>query len=164
MVVDLPLDKYRRVLDSDEATLKCTDGLKPLEEIIGQDRALRALKFGIDIKDQGFNVYVSGIPGTGRRTATMDFLKELSKGKPKANDWCYVNNFDNPYEPIAIMLPAGKGNEFAEHFPRCSKAMIMPTGRMPLSNPSSSRKQSCLPNSMPVRRRRVSSFRAAPWV
>lgn len=114
MAEPLSIDKYRNVCDPTKIALKCTDEIKPLEGIIGQDRALRAMKFGIEIKDLGFNVYVSGIPGTGRRTAVMDFLNRLSKTKPKASDWCYVNNFDNQYEPKAIRMPAGKGNEFSD--------------------------------------------------
>jgi lon-related putative ATP-dependent protease len=114
MVEPISTDKYRNVCDPEKIALKCTNEVKPLDGIIGQDRALRALKFGIEIKDPGFNVYVSGIPGTGKRTAIMSFLNSLSKEKPKASDWCYVNNFGNQYEPKAIRLPAGKGTEFSD--------------------------------------------------
>jgi lon-related putative ATP-dependent protease len=115
-VVDaLPLDKYRRVSDPDKLECDSTSELKPLEEIVGQERALKALKFGLEIKDPGFNVYVAGMPGTGRRTTVGSFLDELAKTKPKADDWIYVNNFDSKeYEPNAIRLPAGMANQFKD--------------------------------------------------
>src|SRR5512136_1965439 len=91
-----------------------TKDLVPLSEIIGQERAVRALKFGLGIKDHGFNVYVAGYPGTGRKTAVKNFVEAQAKTQPVPPDWCYVNNFGNQYEPKAIRLPAGKGKEFRE--------------------------------------------------
>ena len=89
-----------------------TKDLKPLVEIVGQERAVRALKFGLGIKNYGFNIYVSGYPGTGRKTAVKSFVDETAKTQPAPPDWCYVNNFGNQYEPKAIRLPAGKGKDF----------------------------------------------------
>ena len=91
-----------------------TKDLVPLGEIIGQERAVRALKFGLGIKNHGFNVYVAGYPGTGRKTAVKNFVEAQAKQQPVPSDWCYVNNFGNQYEPKAIMLPPGKGKEFRE--------------------------------------------------
>jgi lon-related putative ATP-dependent protease len=89
-----------------------TAELKPLEGIIGQERAVRALKFGLDIKEQGFNIYVAGIPGTGRTSAVKDFIEEIAKTEQVPSDWCYLNNFHNAYEPKAIRFPPGKAKEF----------------------------------------------------
>ncbi len=91
-----------------------TKDLKPLSEIIGQERAVRSLKFGLGIKNHGFNIYVAGYPGTGRKTAIKSFVEQLAQKQPVPPDWCYVNNFANQYEPKAIKLPAGKGKEFQE--------------------------------------------------
>jgi lon-related putative ATP-dependent protease len=91
-----------------------TQDLKPLLKIIGQKRAVRALKFGLGIKDHGFNIYVAGYPGTGRKTAVKNFVEEIAKAEPVPPDWCYVNNFNNQYEPSAIKLESGKGKEFKE--------------------------------------------------
>jgi lon-related putative ATP-dependent protease len=88
-----------------------TEELAPLTEIIGQERAVRALQFGLRIKDKGFNVYVSGPPGTGRKTAIINFLKDLAKDRPVPPDWCYVNDFHDPSAPNAIKLRAGTGIE-----------------------------------------------------
>jgi len=89
-----------------------TKELSPLEQIIGQERAVKALKFGLDIKERGFNIYVAGLPGSGRTTAVKDFLEEVAKDKPIPPDWCYVENFSDPFTPRAIKLPPGKGKEF----------------------------------------------------
>jgi len=89
-----------------------TEDLAPLEGIIGQERAVRALKFGLDIKEQGFNIYVAGYAGTGRTTAVKDFLVELAKTRPVPDDWCYVHNFANSYEPKALRLPPGQAKVF----------------------------------------------------
>jgi lon-related putative ATP-dependent protease len=94
--------------------LECrTSGeLAPLEGIIGQDRALRALNLGLGIGEKGFNVYVAGPPGTGKTTAVRNFLEAIAKDRPTPPDWCYVNNFHNSYEPLCIQLPTGRAKTF----------------------------------------------------
>ncbi|MCG7844478.1 MAG: AAA family ATPase, partial [Methanomassiliicoccales archaeon] len=109
MIKPLALKDYRALYDPDKVDCTSTEALEPTDEIIGQERAQKALHFGLEILEKGFNIYVAGIPGTGRRTAVSNFLYELASKKPKADDWIYVNNFANPYEPLAIRLPPGKG-------------------------------------------------------
>ena len=110
MIKALPLEEYRASYMPEQVDCPTTETLKPTDEIIGQDRAQKALRFGLEIQEKGFNIYVAGMPGTGRRTAVKKFLDELAKTKPKADDWIYVNNFANPYEPNAIRLPPGMGS------------------------------------------------------
>ncbi|MBM3292751.1 ATP-dependent protease, partial [Candidatus Bathyarchaeota archaeon] len=93
---------------------KSSADLTPLQQIIGQDRALKALQFGLKIKDGGFNIYVSGMAGTGRKTAIINFLGEKAKEMPTPPDWCYVNNFKDPNQPNALKLPAGNGRKFRD--------------------------------------------------
>jgi len=112
MVNELPPESLRKECDPNVMRCKTTQELVPLSEIIGQERAVRALKFGLGIRDQGFNIYVAGYPGTGRKTAVKNFVEEIARVEPVPPDWCYVNNFANQYEPKAIQLPAGKGKEF----------------------------------------------------
>ena len=107
MIQALPKEQYRAVYPPDQVGCSDTRELQPTDEIIGQDRAQKALRFGLEIQEKGFNIYVAGMPGTGRRTAVKKFLDELAKTKPKVDDWVYVNNFSNPYEPLAIRLPSG---------------------------------------------------------
>ncbi len=112
MIEELPAERLRRVCDPMVMSCASTEELTPLEEIIGQDRAVKALHFGLDIERPGFNVYAAGYPGTGRTTAVTDFLEEVAKAKPTPSDWCYVNNFQNEYEPRAISFPPGTGKAF----------------------------------------------------
>ncbi len=112
MISELPSEKLRKECPQTSVSCKSTQDFAPLQEIIGQERAVRALKFGLGIKDRGFNLYVSGLPGTGRKTAVKNFLEEIARAKPAPFDWCYVNNFSNEYEPKALKLPSGKGKEF----------------------------------------------------
>ena len=112
MIKPLPLKDYRAVYDPAKVDCTSTETLEPIEEIIGQERAQKALHFGLEIQEKGFNVYVAGMPGTGRRTAVKNFLYELASTKPKADDWVYANNFANPYEPLAIRLPPGMSIQF----------------------------------------------------
>ena len=94
----------------DPEVLGCTSSrdVAPLQTIIGQVKALKALQFGLDIKEKGFNIYVSGLPGTGKKTAVRRYLEEITRDKPTPSDWCYVNNFQDNYRPRAISLPAGR--------------------------------------------------------
>jgi lon-related putative ATP-dependent protease len=115
MVNELPPESLRKECDPNIMRCKTTQELVPLSEIIGQERAVRALKFGLGIRDQGFNIYVAGFPGTGRKTAVKNFVEEIARVEPVPPDWCYVNNFANQYEPKAIRLPAGKGKGFRDN-------------------------------------------------
>jgi lon-related putative ATP-dependent protease len=104
----------------DPALFHCnsTDELKPIDGIIGQDRALSALKFGLNIIKPGFNIFVSGLAGTGRTTAIKSFLEALAAKKETPSDWCYVHNFRDSYCPKALEVPAGKGEALRKDMER----------------------------------------------
>ncbi|MHA1839616.1 MAG: Lon protease family protein [Candidatus Ranarchaeia archaeon] len=108
----LSVDQVRR--KASEASIQCktTEELSPLEQIIGQERAVRALEFGLGIQEVGYNMYVAGMPGTGRKTAVKGYLEDIAKTMPVPSDWVYVYNFADPYKPNAIRLPAGRGRIF----------------------------------------------------
>ncbi len=114
MINKLPVEKLRNTCNADFLHCESTADLKPRTEIIGQERAVRALKFGLGIKNHGFNMYVAGYPGTGRKTAVKSFVEAQAKKQPVPSDWCYVNNFGNQYEPKAIELEPGRGKGFKE--------------------------------------------------
>jgi len=105
MVVELTYKEARGTFTEPVLKCKSTAELTPLTEIIGQDRAVRALNFGLKIQDKGFNIYIAGVPGTGRETAVVNFLSEIAKTRPVPPDWCYVYNFKDPNR---------KGAEFAK--------------------------------------------------
>ena len=111
MLSELPFEKVRKICESSGMLCKTSEELSLLEGIIGQERAVKALKFGLEIKQSGFNIYAAGLPGTGKKTVVTDFLEEIAEGKPVPSDLCYVNNFRNSYEPRGLRLPSGRGKE-----------------------------------------------------
>ncbi|WP_297690994.1 Lon protease family protein [uncultured Eudoraea sp.] len=85
---------------------------EPPKLLIGQERALRSLEFGIGNKRGGFNIFVSGYPGSGKLKAVNHFLEEKAKLEVTPDDWCYVNNFQNSFYPKKLKLPNGGGQTF----------------------------------------------------
>lgn len=112
MTKELSSDMVRRVFDKNKLKCKSSKDVSPLEDIVGQDRALKALKFGLEIQEKGFNIFVAGFPGTGKMTAVKSFLDKLAEDQRVPLDWCYVNNFQEQYEPMVISLKAGQGRVF----------------------------------------------------
>ncbi len=86
-----------------------TEALESPEAFLGQKRALRALSFGADAGSPGFNVFVSGMNGTGRTSMTENFLQELAAVREAPEDYCYVYNFEEESRPRQLGLPAGMG-------------------------------------------------------
>ncbi len=86
--------------------------VQPFRGVIGQEGARDALAFGVAMARPGYNIFVSGEPGTGRLSLARDYLEEAAKAQATPADWLYLNNFAEPREPIALSLPAGKGKEF----------------------------------------------------
>lgn len=78
----------------------------------GQSRAEEAVRFAIDIRRPGYNLFVLGEPGSGRHFAVRRLLEERAAHEPAPGDWCYVNNFDEPQTPRALRMPAGRGAQF----------------------------------------------------
>lgn len=107
-------DALRRSVDPKEFQFETTADVQPLSGIIGQDRAVRALQFGLGIDEEGFNVFVSGPAGTGKNTAIRTFIEAYAKSQPTPWDWCYVYNFKDSYRPKALSLPPGQGRRFRE--------------------------------------------------
>ncbi len=112
-MTEVPISELRPVCDPEKFSFETTADLEPYIGLIGQDRAIEAIKFGLSIESRGFNICVSGEPGTGRTTAIREYLETFARGKPPSNEFCYVNNFNEPHEPRAIELPPGKGRAFA---------------------------------------------------
>lgn len=91
-----------------------TEEIEPEEEIITQKRAEKSLDFGLGVKSEGFNLFVSGPSGTGRNTAVLKKLNEIAKKEEKPDDICYLYNFNKPDEPKVVTLPTGKGGKLKE--------------------------------------------------
>ena len=82
--------------------------------IYGQERGIKALKFGLDMDIKGYNLYLEGPTGVGKTMYTKKYLSIKAAKKKTPNDWCYIYNFENPNEPLAVSLPAGQGKVFKE--------------------------------------------------
>ncbi len=114
MIRELTPAQTRRTFDPGSLGFKTTAEVTPHERIIGQDRAVSSLKFGLGIRDDGFNIYVAGPPGIGKMTAVQVFAGEMARQRPTPDDWCYVYNFDDPYRPRVCRLPAGQGRRLQQ--------------------------------------------------
>ena len=89
MVQELTYKEVRRTCEKKDIECDSTSQLTPLGTIVGQDRAVKAMQFGLRIASQGFNIFVSGIPGTGRKTAIHDFVRVQASKMPVPPDWCW---------------------------------------------------------------------------
>ena len=93
-------------------SFKTTSEIEPLNEVIGQERAVHAIEFGLNMKSPGYNIFVTGIEGTGKSTIIKDIVNQHAKTLPTPVDWCMVNNFKDEYHPIAISVSTGKATMF----------------------------------------------------
>ena len=106
---ELQVQQLRRVCDPGVFKFESTAELSVLEEIIGQERAVRATAFGVDIESPGYHMFALGPTGTGKTTMLKDLLDRKSVDEPVPDDWCYINNFENSDKPRVLRLPAGTG-------------------------------------------------------
>jgi lon-related putative ATP-dependent protease len=111
------VDRLRRRTDPKSLKFKTTAELEPVTSLVGQGRAMAAIRFGAGISQPSFNMFVLGSPGAGKTTAVRAFLEQEVAGEPAPDDWIYVNNFDAPHRPRAIALPQERAGEL-------SRAMI----------------------------------------
>ncbi len=110
MIIEpLPPQQLRQTCDPSQFDFETTAELKDLSEIIGQERAVEAIQFGIGIQREGYNLFALGPSGTGKRTTIRQFLDQKAAAEPIPSDWCYVNNFEQPHKPRALRLPPGQG-------------------------------------------------------
>lgn len=106
---EVPANQLRWYCNTKSLGIRTTNDIKPVHEIIGQDRALRALRLGLEIKHYGYNVFVTGVSGTGRTTTLKRLLGEFQQKKIQLHDRCYVHNFRDHDQPLLITLTAGEG-------------------------------------------------------
>jgi lon-related putative ATP-dependent protease len=106
-----PRQLYHPV-DPTDFQFETTENLPDLFEIIGQPRAVEAVRFGMGIEKEGYNIFAHGPNGTGKRSLVRQFFEEKASQEPVPDDWCYVHNFEHDYRPNAIRLPAGRGAIF----------------------------------------------------
>ena len=110
----LNTDKLAWKCPTDSFKFESTKELEPLEEIVGQPRAIEAIRLGAELKSKGYNIFVSGLSGTGRLSTVKSILETVTSTCPITYDFCYVNNFTNPDDPRLLRLQKGKGKEFSK--------------------------------------------------
>ena len=111
---ELSYKDLKMICNPDLFQFETTDELEPINTGIGQDRGIKALEFGINVDIKGYNLYLEGPSGVGKTMYTKNYLDKICKKKKTPNDWCYIYNFDDPNEPVAVSLAAGQGKEFKE--------------------------------------------------
>ena len=108
--LEVPQSKLRWVCDPAIFPFNTTDELQDLRgTLLGQARAQSAIEFGVNVHRDGYNLFVLGQSGAGKRTIVRNYLEKRSMKDPPAYDWAYIHNFDNPDRPKALQLPAGRG-------------------------------------------------------
>ena len=110
----LPVDDLCQLCDPAQFEFETTAELDDLEEVIGQDRAIDAIRFGIGIRQEGYNLFALGSHGTGKYTSVRGSLEEKASTETIPSDWCYVFNFEHPHMPQAIQLPPVRCKERTE--------------------------------------------------
>jgi ATP-dependent Lon protease len=110
---ELAPDELRWTCCTEDITVATSAEAAPCDEIIGQERALKAILTGLEINSLGYNIFITGQVGTGRTTTIKQLLERLEKPGPAPDDILYVNNFKYPDEPVLITLAAGQGKLFA---------------------------------------------------
>ncbi len=105
----LSVDDLYRHTDLSGLGFKTTKELEPVDTLIGQDRALEAVRFAARMRSRGYNLFVIGPKGSGKHAAVRGYLGERATRFPAGDDWVYVNDFKDPHRPLALRLPPGEG-------------------------------------------------------
>src|SRR5262249_42505413 len=108
----------RRHADLSPLTFTTTADLEPLASMVGQERAVQALHLGLGMPQQGYNIFVSGLAGSGARAQIEALLRDTAATLPTPGDWVYVHNFRTPDQPQALALQAGQGQQLRQDMER----------------------------------------------
>jgi lon-related putative ATP-dependent protease len=114
----LPPAVLRRSCDPASLPFETTDALEDLDYALGQERAVEAIRFGVGIRRQGYNLFALGPTGTGKHYIIRQSFAKIAAGQPTPPDWCYVHNFKDPYQPRPLRLPTGKATPLREDLKR----------------------------------------------
>jgi len=115
---ELKPEDLRWTCPLDKIPLATTDECLRCEDIIGQEKALKSIKTGLEIKSRGYNIFITGMVGTGRTTTIKKFLEKIRTTEEIPEDLLYVNNFEKPEEPLLLTLPAGQGRMLKDSLER----------------------------------------------
>ncbi|HOL46507.1 MAG TPA: ATP-binding protein [Candidatus Saccharicenans sp.] len=161
-----PTSKFYE-LKPEELAWSCPEELIPFEstaeclaceDIIGQEKALKSLETGLEIKSRGYNIFITGLVGTGRTTTIKKFLERIKVGQPVPDDLLYVNNFKKPEEPLFLSLPAGKGRLLSDGLDRLINMLKANIPELLKSQFFQERKQSIVDNQQRKQREVLQKF------
>lgn len=113
---NVEIKSLKKEVDLSKIKFETTKDIPVLDSVIGQDRAVKSINFALEIKNSTYNIFVTGMRGTGRTTIVQDLLKKYAASEPSPNDWIYVYNFENPDEPKAIELPRKRARILEKKF------------------------------------------------
>lgn len=130
-------------VDLAHLNIETTEDLEGTSGFLGQPRAKESLEFGIAMRGSGYNLYVMGESGTGRQSLVSKYVKELADSQPSPNEWAYINNFDNPREPMTLELPSARGDDLLKAI-NAFIGDLMDTFPAAFENPTYQRKRSAI--------------------
>lgn len=111
---ELKPEELRWKCDPNIFEFESTEDIDPIEGIMGQERALKAIRLGVDLRSPGYNIYIAGLSGSGKATTVKQMLEKISANCPPLYDHAYVNNFKDPDQPLLLKFPRGKAKEFRQ--------------------------------------------------
>lgn len=127
---ELKPEELRWKCDPNIFEFESTEDLNPIEGIIGQERALKAIRMGVDLRSPGYNIYIAGLSGSGKATTVKQMLEKISSDCPRLYDYAYVNNFRDPDQPLLIKFHKGQAREFQQDL---SSAIEVLKQRIPIA-------------------------------
>jgi predicted ATP-dependent protease len=125
----VPADKLRWVCPKDFFPFECTTDIEPLKEFIGQARAIDSIKFGLTVERAGYNLFLTGLTGTGKAATIKSHIERFIADKKakgieyELHDWCYVYNFSEPDQPRILKLPQGMAKTFSSNMDELFKKL-----------------------------------------
>lgn len=111
---ELKPEELRWKCNPDIFEFESSEDLEPIEGILGQERALKAIRLGVDLRSPGYNIYIAGLSGSGKATTVKKMLERITAKCPELHDYAYVNNFKNPDQPLLLKFPKGRAKEFRQ--------------------------------------------------
>src|SRR5438105_3286050 len=111
-IKSLPKAKLYKHCRLNQFKFRTSNDLPDLKDALGQERAMAALEFGLEMQREGYNLYALGPVGVGKHDLLRNVLQTVAAAQPTPEDWCYVTDFDNPLAPQALNFPAGQAEVF----------------------------------------------------
>jgi len=130
----LPASSLYQCCDPATLNFSNTANIEDLDSYFGQNRAIEALRFGVGIEHEGYNIFVMGPAGMGKHQMVSSFIHQYANKCPQPSDWCYVNNFSSPHQPMVMELPAGKACQLRRGMEQCIEDLLVTLPKVFQSN------------------------------